>query len=336
LFLILPVLLLFLRARWRARLDALKTFGNMELVGKLVEGIDRDKQIGKQVLIGVGVFFLILALLRPQFGTRTKEVKRAGQDIVIALDLSRSMLAEDFTPNRLEKAMQEIKSFMKLLEGDRIGLVVFSGEAQILCPLTLDYGAASLFLEEVNTDWLPTPGTNLTDAIDVATKAFVTEEQGFKNIVLITDGEGHEGDPVEAAKKAAEQGITIYAIGIGQPEGVPIPIEDDSGSVTYVRDSKGERVTTKLDIDTLQQIAAVTGGRWHQATGGQLELREIYEEIREQEDKELTSTITTIYEDRYQIPLLIGFAILLIEVCLSDRKKKKNRYAAREEALDYV
>ncbi len=336
LFLLLPVLVLFLRARWGARLEALRTFGNPDLVNKLIDGIDRDKQVGKQVLVVIGIFFLLIALLRPQFGTRTKEVERAGQDIVIALDLSRSMLAQDFTPDRLRKAMQEMKSFMRILEGDRIGLVVFAGEAQILCPLTLDYGAASLFLEEVDTEWLPTPGTNLTAAIETAAKAFVTEEQGYKNIVLITDGESHEGDPVAAAKAAADQGITIYAIGIGQPEGVPIPVQDDSGDVTYVRDAQGERVTTKLDIDTLQKVAAATGGRWHQATGGQLELREIYEEIREQEDKELTSTITTIFEDRYQIPLLVAFAILLIEPLLSDRKKRRESELIQAEAVENV
>lgn len=322
LLILVPAAVLFLRARWRARLAALKTFGNPELVNKLADGIDRERQVGKQVLIVVGMVFLILALLRPQFGTRTRTVSRVGQDIVIALDLSRSMLAEDFSPNRLQKAMQEIKSFMRLLEGDRIGLVVFAGEAQILCPLTLDYGAAALFLEEVDSDWLPTPGTNLTAAIEVAMKAFVTEEQAFKNIVLITDGESHEGDPVAAAQAAAAQGVTIYAVGIGQPDGVPIPVRDSSETVSYLRDSRGERVTTKLDIDTLQKVAAATGGRWHQATAGQLELQEIYEEIREQEDKELTSDVTTLYEDRYQIPLLIAFAILCIEPCLSDRRRR--------------
>ncbi len=321
LFLVIPVIAVFLRHCWKSRISALSTFGNPVLVNKLIDSIDRSKQIGKQVIIVVALFFLILSLVRPQFGIKTRQIKRTGQDIIIALDLSESMLAEDFTPNRLEKAKQEIKSFIKLLEGDRIGLVVFSGEAQVLCPLTLDYGAATLFLEEVDTKWLPTPGTNLSEAIEVASRCFVEEEQKFKNLILITDGEGHEGDPVSVAEKVAQNGVTIYAIGIGKPDGVPIPTTDQSGHKSYKKDSKGEIVTTRLDMDTLQKISLKTGGRWHQATGGQLELKDIYEEIREEEDKDLESSITTIYDDRFQIPLLIGLVLLLIEPCMSDRKR---------------
>jgi Ca-activated chloride channel family protein len=329
LFLLIPALAVFLRARWKARLAALDTFGNPVLVSKLIDSIDRGKQVGKQVLLVAGFVFLILALARPQFGTKTRQIHRKGQDIVIALDLSESMNAEDFLPSRLGKAKQEIKSLMRLLEGDRIGLVVFAGEAQVLCPLTLDYGAAALFLDEVDTHWLPTPGTNLTDAIETGAKCFKAEEQKYKNLILITDGEGHEGDPVSEADKAGKEGVTIYAIGIGKPEGVPIPVLDSEGRKTYKKDKEGNIVTTKLDIDTLQQLAAKTGGRWHQATGGQLELSDIYEEIREQEDKELESTVTMIYEDRFQIPLLIGLILFLLEPCLPDRKKVRARVEER-------
>lgn len=328
LLLLIPALALFLRARWKARLAALDLFGNPVLVAKLTDSIDRSKQIGKLTLIVVGHLFLVLALLRPQFGVKTRPVHRLGQDIVIALDLSKSMLAEDFIPNRLSKAKQEIKSLMRLLEGDRVGLVVFAGEAQVLCPLTLDYGAAALFLDEVDTGWLPTPGTDLAHAIEVGSRCFVAEEQKHKNLILITDGEGHEGDPIKVAEEVAKQGVTIYAIGIGRPEGVPIPDVDAQGRKTYKKDDSGNIVTTKLDIDTLQQVAAKTGGRWHQATGGQLELNEIYEEIREQEDKELESSVTTIYEDRFQIPLLTGLVLFLIEPCLSDRRKRREIEAA--------
>lgn len=330
LFLFLPALILFLRARWWARLKALDLFGNPELVGKLMDTVDRGKQVGKLVLLVVGVFFLLVALMRPQFGTKTRQVHRTGQDIIFALDLSKSMLAEDFLPNRLEKAKQEIKGFMRLLEGDRIGLVVFAGEAQVLCPLTLDYGAASLFLEEVNTDWLPTPGTNLSEAIRVATKSFVSEEQKFKNLVLITDGESHEGDVEEAAQEAEKQGVTIYAIGIGTPGGVPVPVLDEEGKKTYKRDREGNIVSSKLDDEILKKVATATGGRWHIASGGQMELSEIYGEIREEEEKELSSAVTTVYEDRFQIPLLIALLIFAVEPLLSDRKKKQKKASESE------
>jgi Ca-activated chloride channel family protein len=323
LFLLIPFLILFFRARWRARLAALEKFGNLELVEKLSDSVDRGKQVGKMTLLVVGMVFLILALLRPQFGQKTRPMQRQGQDIIFALDISKSMLAEDFSPNRLEKAKQEIKGFMRLLEGDRVGLVVFAGEAQMVCPLTLDYGAAELFLEEVDTNWLPTPGTNLRDAIEVAAKGFVTEQKEHKNLVLITDGEDHEGDAIEAAEAAEQEGVTIYAIGIGKPEGVPIPVIDERGEKTLKRDKDGEIVTTQLDPETLQRVAANTGGKWHHATGGQLELAEIYSEIKEQEDKEITSSVTTIYEERFQIPLFIALAIFALEPCLSDRRKKR-------------
>jgi Ca-activated chloride channel family protein len=324
LFLLIPALILFLRERWKARLAALDSFGNPNLVEKLIDSVDRGKQIGKMTLMVAAFFFLILALVRPQFGTKTRQVHRLGQDIVIALDLSDSMLAEDFPRNRLDKAKQEIKSFLDLLEGDRVGLIGFAGEAQVLCPLTLDYGAAELFLmsDEVNTHWVPTPGTNISEAIKVSAKCFRQDEQKHKNIILITDGESHEGDPVGIAEEVSKGGVTIYTIGIGKPEGVPIPVLDKDGRKTYKKDKDGNIITTKLDIETLQQIAAKTGGRWRQATGGQLELGEIYDEIREQEDKELEASVTTIYEDRFQIPLIIGLVLLLIEMVLSDRKKK--------------
>lgn len=322
LLLLIPALAVFLRACWKARLGALERFGNPVLVEKLIDSVDRGRQVGKMVLYVTALLFLVVTLLRPQFGMKTTLVKRTGQDIVIALDLSDSMLAEDFKPNRLGKAKQEIKSFMNLLQGDRIGLVVFAGDTQVLCPLTLDYGAAALFLDEVDTKWLPTPGTNIAGALETAARCFVSEEQKFKNLVLITDGESHEGDPVGVADKLAEQGVTVYAIGIGRPEGVPIPVVDREGRRDYKKDRAGNIVTTKLDVDTLQQIAAKTGGRWHQASGGQIELQEIYAEIQEAEDKELESDVTTLYEDRFQIPLIIGLFLLLLEPLLSDRRKR--------------
>jgi Ca-activated chloride channel family protein len=150
----------------------------------------------------------------------------------------------------------------------------------------------------------------------------VTEETKFKNLILITDGESHEEGALEAAEKAAEEGVTIYAIGIGRPEGVPIPIEEQGAGQTYKRDKEGNIITTKLDIETLQKVASTTGGRWHQATGGQLELSEIYAEIQEEEEKELASNVTTVFEERFQIPLLIAFLIFALEPCLSDRRKR--------------
>ncbi len=323
LFLVPPLMGFFVWS-FRYKRKLLRRLGDPVLIERLNSQVSRKKQVGKAGLLIVAVCFLILALADPQIGTRLEEVRRQGVDIFVALDVSRSMLAEDVAPNRLKRAKHEISSFIDRLQGDRIGLIPFAGLAFVHCPLTLDYGAAKIFLNEIDTDIIPQPGTAISEAIKTARRSFVTKELKHKVLILITDGEDHEGDPVEAAREAAKEGIVIYAIGIGSPQGAPIPLYDRYGNRTgYQKDKKGQIVTTRLDVMTLEKIAFETGGKFYLSSSGESELDKIYEEISRMEKKELGSRQFTQFEDRFQIFLLLALLVLIGEALLSERRRMK-------------
>jgi Ca-activated chloride channel family protein len=322
LYWLVPVLILFFWWSFREKRRLLKRIGDEELVERLTRSVSRKKQVWKSVLTVVAVSLLILALADPQIGTKLVQVKRKGVDIFVALDVSKSMLAEDVPPNRLEKAKHEIATFIDHLNGDRIGLICFAGIAFVQCPLTLDYSAAKLFLSSVDTEVIPQPGTAIASAIRTAMKSFVTKENKHKVLILITDGEDHEGDPVEAAKEAAQEGIVIYTIGIGSPQGAPIPEYDRYGNrIGYKKDRQGQIVTTKLDVLTLEKIAFETGGKYYISSTGESELEKIYREISAMEKKELASRKFSQFEDRFQIFLLMVLLVLVLESVLSERKR---------------
>ena len=302
----------------------LKKLGDEELVQDLTANVSRSKQRWKIVLIVVIFSILVFSLANPQIGTRLEEVKRTGVDIFIALDVSKSMLAEDITPNRLDKAKHEVGNFIEKLQGDRVGIIAFSGLAFVQCPLTLDYGAAKLFLNDVEVGNIPQPGTAIAEAIKTAMKSFTSRELKYKVLVLITDGEDHEEDPVEVAKEASKEGIIIYTIGMGSPQGAPIPEFDQYGrQVGYKKDKDGQIVTSKLDILTLEKIAFETGGKFYISTTGEVELDKILDEVNKMEKKELASRKFTQFEDRFQIFLFLVLILLIIETLLSERRKIK-------------
>ncbi len=322
------LLIVFFVLIYRHKETLLQRFGHLELIKRILPGYDKRRVVWKNIFFILAYIFLVIALADPQIGTKLEQVKRKGVDIIIALDVSNSMKAEDIKPNRLEKAKHEIVRFIDLLKGDRIGLVAFAGMAHLVCPLTLDYGAAKLFLQMMDTDLIPVQGTALGDAIKVAMKAFNQKDRKHKVLILITDGEDHEGDPVKVAKEAAKEGIIIYTIGIGSPQGVPIPVYDRNGNeVGFMKDRNGNVVTTKLDMATLQKIAFVTNGKYYMATSGQSELEKIYGEINKMEKKELSARKFSQYEDRYQIFALIGLIFVLLEFFLPVRTRKGGAYA---------
>jgi Ca-activated chloride channel family protein len=260
----------------------------------------------------------------PQIGTKLEEVKREGIDIFMALDVSKSMLAEDIAPNRFEKARHEISNFVDRMRGDRVGLIVFSGLAFVQCPLTLDYSASKLFLEDIYIGIVPQPGTAISEAIKTAQRSFVTKELKHKVLIIITDGEDHEEDPVEVAKEAAKEGIIIYTVGIGSPQGAPIPEYDRLGNrIGYKKDRSGQIITTRLDIPTLEKIAFETDGKFYISTTGETELDKIYDDIAAMEKKELSSREFTQFEDRFQIFLAIVLVLLVTETLLSERRTIK-------------
>lgn len=318
------ILIVFLWYVSRQKETLLKRFGQLDMLRRMMPGFNKSRLVWKSVLFILAYISLIIALADPQLGTRMEEVKREGVDIIVALDVSLSMKAEDVSPNRLEKAKHEVAKMIDLLQGDRIGLVAFAGIAHVQCPLTLDYSAAKLFLNMMDSQLIPVPGTAIGDAIARASKAFNQKERKHKVLILITDGEDHDTDPIKRAEEAAQEGILIYTIGLGSPQGVPIPVYNEYGRPAgFKKDRDGNVVTTKLDVTTLQKIAFLTNGKYYISTAGETELEEIYREVSQMDKKELTSRQFAQYEDRFQIFLLCAIFFLLLETFLPERNRKQ-------------
>jgi Ca-activated chloride channel family protein len=322
LFWLIPALGLFLAWSLRNRRRRLEILISPALAPKLTREFSRGKAVVRALLL-LGCFvFMILALSRPQWGLKLETVRRHGVDILVALDTSYSMNAEDVSPTRMAKAKGEIRSLLGRLKGDRIGLISFAGSAIVQCPLTLDYGAISLFLDVASTESIPDPGTSLAAAITTANAAFIAKERKYKVLVIVTDGEDLEGQIESAVEKAKAGGVVITTIGVGTPDGRPIPVRDAKGNVVeYRRDPNGQVVISRLDEKALAQIAASTGGRYFRATTAEGELDEIYGEISQMEKKELESKLYQNFEDRFQYPLAMAILLLVIEAGMSERRK---------------
>jgi Ca-activated chloride channel homolog len=332
LLVLVPALIAFFIYAFRRKRKALALFGNLDLVKLLSASVSRKRQVWKAGVLVAAVLFLVIALARPQFGTKMKTVKREGQDIVVALDVSLSMMAEDIKPNRLEKARHEISTMIDKFQGDRVGLVAFAGKAFVQCPLTLDYGAAKMFLDAMEPGLIPTPGTAVGEAITRSVSCFSAQERKHKILILITDGEDHVGEPLEAAKTAAKEGVVIYTVGIGSLEGVPIPVTDERGfSTGFKKNREGGVVMTKLDELTLEKIALETGGKYYRATPGEAELNRIYDDILKMEKKSLSSKQFEQYEERFQWLVGIALFLLALEVLIPERRRVKKAWIGRFE-----
>ena len=315
---IIPLLVLFYIWAFKKKKRLLELFVSEDLKDKLLRGFSAKRQKVKAFLIIFAFFFCILALIRPKWGFQWEEVNRRGVDIILALDVSESMLAEDVSPNRLERAKREIIDLLNMMQGDRVGLVAFSGTSFLQSPLTLDYGAVRIFLDELDTDLIPVPGTAIGDAIKKSISAFDSQNKKSRVLILITDGEDHSGEPLKMAKEAHEEGIKIYTIGIGKEEGAPIPDRKRGG---FKKDSRGNVVTTQLDETTLQKIALDTGGSYVRSITGDLDLEKIYNDITKKvESKELVSGKRKRFEERFQWPLLVALFLLILEVFVKERK----------------
>lgn len=334
----LPALWVFYKWAEKRKQKAKARFGNLELISKLEESHSAQKYNLKKYLLILSVFFLILALSRPQWGTRLVTMTREGIDILIALDVSASMSATDIRPNRLSKAKQEVNGFLDKLKGDRVGIVVFAGSAFIFCPLTMDYKAAQMFLDNVEIGVVPKPGTAIGDAIRTSMLGFNQKEKKHKVLILLTDGEDTgESDPLGAAEEATKEGIKIYSIGVGTEAGEPIPIQDEKGFVGgFKKDQEGNVVLSRLDQTTLQEIALKTGGKYYQATTGEMELDQIYNEVSGMEKKELQGNLIIQYEERYQFFLFLSLILLIAEFFISDRRKIIPRMPVTTESLAKV
>jgi len=317
---LIPCLVFFYIYAFLKKDRFIKEFCGEELYPRLIPSVQKGRQKLKAFLLITSVFFLIIALVRPKWGFHWEDIKRVGVDIIVAVDVSKSMLAEDVKPNRLERAKREVYDLCRMLEGDRIGLIAFAGTSFVQCPLTLDYGAFRMFLDYLDPDLIPTPGTAIGDAIRKATQSFSRRERKSKALIIITDGEDHESKPFEAAKEAKKEGIKVFTIGIGKGSGTPIPTYDGSGG--FLKDRKGNVVLSKLDEKTLQRIALETGGSYVRSVTGDMDLDKIYRsEIRgTMEKKELRSTRKKRWEERFQWFIFIGLLLLSAEFFVRERK----------------
>jgi len=324
--LVLPgLLLLFVWFALRGR-KLLREFGNLKLLDRLMPLQSRFKKPVKFSLLLIALGLVILGLANPQIGTKMEEVKRAGVDIIIALDVSSSMKAEDIKPNRLESAKQEISRMLDKLQSDRVALIVFGGDSYLQLPLTTDYPAARLILSTIDVDAVPVPGTAIGSALKLAAKSFVAGEKKHKVIILITDGENHEDDAIAAAKEAHDEGIVVHAIGMGLAGGAPIPVYQDDKLAGYKKDPDGATVITKLDDQALTQIAEAGGGRFIRASNEQSELDQVLKEVEGMEKKEFGAKVFTDFEDRFQYLLAAALILLVMEFFLGE---KRNKWIAR-------
>ncbi|MCL2845406.1 MAG: VWA domain-containing protein [Chitinivibrionia bacterium] len=310
-----------------ARKNFRKKFGDKEVVQKLLPREIFNFRPLKAVIFLTAFSFLIIALARPLFGVKTEMTERVGVDIMIALDVSKSMLAEDITPNRLRRAQFEIANLFEMFSSDRVGLIIFAGEAFMLMPLTLDYSVARMYLDAVSTDWVATQGTDISGAIELARRSF-TPSNASKVLIILSDGEETSGDALRSAQRAAQDGIVIYTVGVGSESGVPIPMRREGGSITYMRDRAGNVVMTRLNPRMLEEIAIAGSGRYFSA-GVDLNLTEIYRQIREMEQGEFGATRQARLNEQYQLFLLIALILFFLEFFLIDAIFKKNEWKGR-------
>lgn len=318
-----PVAMLLVHLAWRSRGRARRTWAG-ELFDRLSPGAAHARERWRLVLFLLGYVCVVLAMARPQWGGETVMMKRRGIDVLVALDASNSMLAEDLRPNRLAAAKRAIADLVRRMGGDRLGLIAFAGSAYTICPLTLDHGTVLLLLDSISPSSVSLPGTNLGMAISRARSSFVSGERKHKALVILTDGESTIGDAVREAEKAAEEGVIIYTIGLGSPDGVPIPERDDRGNVQgYKRDRNGHVVNSRLDEATLTKIAEVTHGRYFRATPQAVELGAVFDELQSIEKKELEGQLATSYEERYQWPLGLAALFLGLEVVVPPARRKE-------------
>ncbi len=317
---IVPAMIMLAIYSFRKKAHSMRIFCGPDLAPRLTDHLSRRQPIIKTILLILGVLAIIVALLQPRWGFHWEEITRKGVDIIVALDVSESMRAQDVSPNRLERAKREITDLLEVLKGDRVGLVAFAGVSFLQCPLTLDYGAFKIFLDYLDTDLIPVQGTALAEAIKTALKAFVPGRRASRVLILITDGEDHEGNAEAAAEEAKANGVTIFTVGIGSEAGAPIPLQDGSGG--FKKDREGNVVLTKLDETILQKIALATGGRYIRSITGHMDLRQVYEDqiAGKMEATELATTMTRKWEERFQWFLAIGIVAFLLEGLLPEKK----------------
>ncbi len=304
------------------RRKKLGKYANKFNMKNLMQNYSKIKVYFKFALFLATLMLLVVSYANPRAGTKLKDAKREGIDIVIGLDISYSMLAEDTKPNRLERAKQAIVRLLDKLESDRVGLIIFAGRANVLFPLTSDYGAAKMFLSTIDPEFISEQGTALGEAITIATDKFKTDEKQKKALLIISDGEDHEENAVDAAKTAKEKGFVVYTIGMGSPEGSPIPIYHNGQITSYMKDDAGKTVISKLNADALRNIAIAGGGEFVRTYQTEPDLQQFLSQIDKMEKRQFESKKFSEFESKYQIFLFIGLLLIVFETILTKYKGK--------------
>ena len=319
LFLILvPFFFIIQAVVLKIRKRRIRKFGDEALVSRLMPSYSEGKTWIRLLLFSIGFIFFIIGLSRPQIGARLKEHETKGAEIMIVLDVSNSMLAEDYSPNRLERAKLAISRLVDKLRDERIGLIVFAGNSFVQLPITTDYVSAKMFLNSISTESVPVQGTAMGEAIGTAMKSFSLQSEKSRAVIVITDGENHEDDPVEAARQAAELGVRVFTIGVGSPEGKPIPFEGE-----LLKDKNGEIVVTRLDESILKDVADAGNGLYVRAGTSEFGLNPVIAEIKKMEDEKYSSVVFEEYDEQFMNFFAIALIFFVLEMLVGDRKQKR-------------
>lgn len=315
------ILLFIVVSRWKTK--AVKSLGDRGVVNQMIPDVSFSRPWLKFILFTIAFGLLVIGAADPQLGSRMEEEKRKSADLMILLDVSNSMLSQDLAPNRLESAKRALAQLIDNLHGDRIGLIVFAGDAYVQMPITTDYSAAKLFLNTINTNMVPTQGTAIGAAIDLGMKSFDFKNGTGKAMIIITDGENHEDDAVAAAKDAADKDVSVHVIGVGSPGGAPIPIYQNGKQVGFHKDSAGHTIMSKLDENMGKEIAAAGNGAYVRATNANSGLGIVMSQIDKIQRKTVDTKSFKDFEDRFQFLLAIAFLLLVIEFFISNRKSQR-------------
>jgi len=317
---LIPILyvLYWVNKKWRQK--AIERFGEHDLVSRLMPDFSERKQAFKTYLYLFALAFIVIALANPQLGSKLEKVQRRGIDVMVAIDVSKSMMAEDVQPTRLDRAKQLLSRLIDGMSNDRIGIIVFAGHAYLQMPLTVDYSAAKLFLQTINTDIVPTQGTAIGDAIELSRESFEEDSEKNRALIIISDGENHEDGAIEKAEEASNEGIKIFALGVGSTEGSSIPVYMQGRKVGYKQDKSGQLVVSKLNEEVLKEIASQTGGKYFLIKGARNEIAAVIDELGNIEKRDFEDFVFTDYADQFQYFIAFAVLLLIVSFFTSDRK----------------
>jgi Ca-activated chloride channel family protein len=322
LLVIIPVIIVvFLLVLWWKKRTQRK-FSDANLLERLAPNSSTFKSVLKLVLLLFGIAFLVISLVNPKMGTKLKTVKREGVDVVFALDVSKSMLAEDIAPNRLEKAKQIISKIIDKLGSDRVGIIIYAGNSYPLLPITTDHAAANMFLQNANPDMVSSQGTAINEALELAKTYYNNDEQTNRFLIIISDGEDHQEETKQVAQNLTNEGVKIYTVGVGTENGGPIPVRLNNAMIGYKKDNKGETVITKRNANVLQEIAAIAGGKYIDGNITENPVKSMAEVIANAEKNEFETKQFADYKDQFQWFLALGLLFLIIDIFLFEKKTK--------------